>query len=77
MYVILPRALAKNNKLLAFFVKMPIVRIVPYVTNISSCSKHYRKHASVHSEVSADVLNRFGFIVGHFRPVSPTTSRNV
>jgi hypothetical protein len=48
---------------------MPIGRLVSYVTNISSHSKHYRKHAVVHSEVNANVLNRF--IVFHFKPAPP------
>jgi hypothetical protein len=38
---------------------MTIGRLVAYVTNISSYSKHYRKHAVIHSEVNANVLNRF------------------
>jgi hypothetical protein len=42
---------------------MPIGRLLAYVTNISSYSKHHRKHAAIHSEVNANVLKRFIFII--------------
>jgi hypothetical protein len=51
---------------------MTIGRLVQYVSNISSCSKHYRRHAVIYIEVSANLLNLFIFIVCHFRPVSST-----
>jgi hypothetical protein len=54
------------------YFKMPIGRLVAYVTNISSYSKYYRKLAVVHSEVNANVLNQFIFIVCNFRPASST-----
>jgi hypothetical protein len=46
--------------------------IVPYVTNICAHPKRYRKHAVIHLEVNANVLNRFMFIVCHFGPDFPT-----
>jgi hypothetical protein len=61
--VILPRALT-GNKLghfynIYFFKKCEFRRLVTYAKNISSYSKHYRKHAIIKSEVTANVLNRF------------------
>jgi hypothetical protein len=42
-----------------YFLKMPIGRLVAYITNISSFSKQYRKHAVIRLQVNALVLNRF------------------
>jgi hypothetical protein len=40
-------------------------KVVVYVTNISSNSKLYTKHAVTRSEVHADVLMSFIFMVGY------------
>jgi hypothetical protein len=49
------------------FLKLPMGRAVGNVTNISSHFRHYRQHAVIHFEVSANILNRYIFIVCHFR----------
>jgi hypothetical protein len=48
----------------------------PCVTNITLHSKHYRKHAVMHLEVNASMLNRFIFTLCYFRPVLPIISLN-